>query len=89
MKDRYVTPALLDGLEEWAITVWRRPVAAGHWVIRVQPALIARWVGEVIDFVETGSGSTRPGRLPNPRVTDDGRPAPRVQPEVRGRSVPD
>jgi pimeloyl-ACP methyl ester carboxylesterase len=55
MKDRYVTPALLDGLEGWATTVWRRPVAAGHWVIRVQPALIATWVGEVIDFVETGA----------------------------------
>jgi pimeloyl-ACP methyl ester carboxylesterase len=53
-KDRYVTAALLEGLEEWANTVWRRPVEAGHWVIRIQPANIARWVSEVIDFVETG-----------------------------------
>jgi len=55
MKDRYVTPALLDGLEAWTTVAWRRPVAAGHWVIRMQPALIAAWVEEVIDFVETGS----------------------------------
>jgi pimeloyl-ACP methyl ester carboxylesterase len=72
MKDRYVTPALLDGLEEWAITVWRRPVAAGHWVIRVQPALIARWVGEVIDFVETGSEAPDLAACRIHASTDDG-----------------
>ncbi len=54
-KDRYVTPALLEGLEEWASVVWRRPVEAGHWVIRIQPANVARWIGEVIDFVESGT----------------------------------
>ena len=55
MKDRYVTPALIDGLEAWATTVWRRPVAAGHWVVRTQPTLVAEWVTEVIDYVESGA----------------------------------
>jgi pimeloyl-ACP methyl ester carboxylesterase len=54
MKDRYVTPALLEGLEGWSSTVWRREVDAGHWVIRTQPRQIATWVKQVIDFVDNG-----------------------------------
>jgi hypothetical protein len=54
MKDRYVTPALLDGLEDWATLMWRRPVDAGHWVIRTNPAEVGTWVREVIAFVEAG-----------------------------------
>ena len=52
--DRYVTPALLDGLEEWASSMWRRPVDAGHWVIRSNPDGFAAWVREVVSFVEDG-----------------------------------
>ena len=37
-RDRYVTRALLDGLEAWStLTVWRREVNAGHWVVRTHP----------------------------------------------------
>jgi pimeloyl-ACP methyl ester carboxylesterase len=54
LKDRYVTPALLDGLEDWATLMWRRPVDAGHWVIRTNPAEVDTWVREVIAFVEDG-----------------------------------
>jgi pimeloyl-ACP methyl ester carboxylesterase len=53
--DRYITPALLDGLETWSSLTWRRDVDAGHWIIRTHPGEIARWVGQVIDFVEDGS----------------------------------
>jgi pimeloyl-ACP methyl ester carboxylesterase len=54
LRDRYVTPALLDGLESWSPVVWRRPVDAGHWVIRTHPAEVAQWVSEVIAFVDGG-----------------------------------
>ena len=54
MRDRYVTPALLDGLEEWTSLMWRRPVDAGHWVIRSNPDGVAVWVREVVAFVEDG-----------------------------------
>jgi pimeloyl-ACP methyl ester carboxylesterase len=52
--DRYVTPALLDGLEAWTSLMWRRPVDAGHWVIRTNPDGVAAWVHEVVSFVEDG-----------------------------------
>jgi pimeloyl-ACP methyl ester carboxylesterase len=52
--DRYVTPALLDGLEHWSSLVWRRESDAGHWIIRTHPEQITKWVREVIDFVEEG-----------------------------------
>jgi hypothetical protein len=54
MKDRYVTPALLDGLESWSPLVWRREVDAGHGIIRTHPKEIATWVRQVITFVEGG-----------------------------------
>ncbi|HVA05727.1 MAG TPA: alpha/beta fold hydrolase [Acidimicrobiales bacterium] len=53
-RDRYVMPALLQGLEAWSPTVWKREVDAGHWVIRTHPTEIARWVREVIEFTEDG-----------------------------------
>jgi pimeloyl-ACP methyl ester carboxylesterase len=55
LADRYVTPALLNGLENWSSLVWRRESDAGHWIIRTHPDQVARWVREVIAFVEEGS----------------------------------
>ena len=55
MADRYVTPPLLDGLENWSSLVWRRESDAGHWIIRTHPDQVAKWVHEVIAFVEEGS----------------------------------
>ena len=54
MHDRYVTPALLDGLEAWTSLMWRRPVDAGHWVIRTNPTESPRGYAEVVSFVEDG-----------------------------------
>jgi pimeloyl-ACP methyl ester carboxylesterase len=48
LRDRYVTPALLDGLEAWASELRRRPVDAGHWVIRTDPDVIATAVREMV-----------------------------------------
>jgi pimeloyl-ACP methyl ester carboxylesterase len=54
LRDRYVTPALLDGLEEWTSRMWRRPVDAGHWVIRTNPDVVAKAVEELVAFVDQG-----------------------------------
>ena len=55
LRDRYVSPALLSGLETWTSLMWRRPVGAGHWVIRTNPDDVARWVREVVAYVEDGT----------------------------------
>jgi pimeloyl-ACP methyl ester carboxylesterase len=55
LHDRYVRPVLLDGIEEWTSLMWRRPVDAGHWVIRTHPDQVARWVREVVAYVEYGT----------------------------------
>jgi pimeloyl-ACP methyl ester carboxylesterase len=52
--DRYISPALLEGLETWTSVLWRRQVDAGHWIIHTHPDDIARWVRQVITFVESG-----------------------------------
>lgn len=53
-RDRYVTPALLDGLESWSDRVWRREVPAGHWVVRSHPDGVVRWVRELVEHAEGG-----------------------------------
>lgn len=52
LRDRYVTPGLLDGLEDWTSEMWRRPVDAGHWVIRTNPDFIAAAVRDIVAYVE-------------------------------------
>jgi pimeloyl-ACP methyl ester carboxylesterase len=58
LDDRYVLPALLDGLEEWADVMWRREVPAGHWVVRTHPDEVAAWVREVVAYVDEGNESS-------------------------------
>jgi pimeloyl-ACP methyl ester carboxylesterase len=57
LKDRYLTPALMNGLESWSSLAWRRDVDAGHWLIRTNAADVARWVREVVAFVDDGTES--------------------------------
>jgi pimeloyl-ACP methyl ester carboxylesterase len=65
-RDRFLSPALLEGLEDWASHMWRRPADGGHWLIRTHPDDVARWVGEVVTAVESG---TEPDDLRRLRVT--------------------
>jgi len=53
-RDRYVTSALLEGLEEWTAQLWWRTLEGGHWVIRSDPASVAQSVRELVEFVEEG-----------------------------------
>jgi pimeloyl-ACP methyl ester carboxylesterase len=57
LHDRYVTPALLEGLENWSSLTWRREVDAGHWVVRTHPEELAGWVTEAIEFARRGTES--------------------------------
>lgn len=52
LRDRYVTPALLDGLEDWASEMQPRPVDAGHWVVRTHPDIIAGAIRDFVNYVE-------------------------------------
>jgi NAD(P)-dependent dehydrogenase (short-subunit alcohol dehydrogenase family)/pimeloyl-ACP methyl ester carboxylesterase len=64
-RDRFVTSALLDGLDRWSPETWRREVPAGHWVVRSHADATARWLGELIEYAETG---TEPRGLRRHRV---------------------
>jgi pimeloyl-ACP methyl ester carboxylesterase len=70
MADRYVTPALLEGLEDWAALVWRRESDAGHWIIRTHPEQVAAWVREIIAFVDDGSETDDMARCRVPLPAD-------------------
>ena len=66
IRDRYVTPALLEGIEEIAPRLWRRDIAAGHWAPRTHPDHIAAAVSEFVDHIE---GGPEPRSLRRARVT--------------------
>jgi pimeloyl-ACP methyl ester carboxylesterase len=52
LRDRYVRPRAALGPREVGSLMWRRPVDAGHWAIRTNPDDVARWVREVVAYVE-------------------------------------
>jgi NAD(P)-dependent dehydrogenase (short-subunit alcohol dehydrogenase family)/pimeloyl-ACP methyl ester carboxylesterase len=73
IRDAFVRPVLLDGIEAIAPDLRRRDVPAGHWVVRARPAAVARWIEEHIAEVgsrgvdgeaaarpASGAGATRP-----------------------------
>jgi NAD(P)-dependent dehydrogenase (short-subunit alcohol dehydrogenase family)/pimeloyl-ACP methyl ester carboxylesterase len=68
-RDRFVSVELLDGLDQWVDQLWRRDVAAGHWLQLSHPELVARFVGE---FVELHEGGPESAGLRRSRVTGGG-----------------
>ncbi|QKW36532.1 SDR family oxidoreductase [Actinomadura sp. NAK00032] len=74
-RDLFVSPHLVGGLGERVPNLSLRPVAAGHWVPRSHPGLVARCVAEHVTAVEGGPltaaesrslerARVRPGRAP-------------------------
>ena len=59
LRDRYVTSALLDGLEDWTSELRRRPVDAGHWVIRTNPDIVVASIREFVAYVDRHAASRR------------------------------
>ena len=60
-RDRFIGPALLDGIDALAPRLVRRDVPAGHWVLRSQPDDVARWVAEHVAAAEAGARPSPPG----------------------------
>ncbi|MBP2320895.1 NAD(P)-dependent dehydrogenase (short-subunit alcohol dehydrogenase family)/pimeloyl-ACP methyl ester carboxylesterase [Kibdelosporangium banguiense] len=50
-RDRYMMPALLEDLQQWAPRLWKRKVIGKHWVAAQRPAVIARMAEEFIAHV--------------------------------------
>jgi pimeloyl-ACP methyl ester carboxylesterase len=67
-EDHFVSPALSEGLEQWVPNLWRREVAAGHWLPRTHPALVAEYVSEFVDHIEGGPESPALRRARRPAV---------------------
>ncbi|MTD56975.1 SDR family oxidoreductase [Amycolatopsis pithecellobii] len=52
-RDRYVTPAVTEGLERWVPRLWRRRLHAGHWSTLLREGTqVARMVTELIDHLD-------------------------------------
>ncbi|HKS46897.1 MAG TPA: alpha/beta fold hydrolase [Amycolatopsis sp.] len=52
-RDRYVSPALAEGLQRWVPNLWRRSLPEGHWSALVGNAgPTATMISELIDHVE-------------------------------------
>ena len=52
-KDAYVGAQLFEDLHEWVPELYRRELGAGHWVPLSHPTLLARWIGEFVQAMET------------------------------------
>lgn len=48
-RDPYISPHLFGDLGRWAPDPWCRRVAGGHWLMRTEPAKVARWVRDRIE----------------------------------------
>jgi pimeloyl-ACP methyl ester carboxylesterase len=64
--DHFVSASYYEGANRLAPVLRRRLVAATHWVPRTEPGLIAQWIGEFVDEVETGAATRG---LEDPRVS--------------------
>jgi len=69
-RDRFVSLELLDGLDQWVEQLWRRDVAAGHWLQLSHPELVQRYVSEFVDFIEGGEepAGLHRARVPAPQA---------------------
>lgn len=73
-KDLFVSPHLVGGLSERVPNLSLRPIAAGHWVPRSHPDVIARWITEHITGVQGGPLTAAESRaLSRARVRRDRR----------------
>lgn len=54
IKDKFVTPAMVESCYPYAHNVWRRDVDAHHWVVQSHAEWVANCVSEFVEFAETG-----------------------------------
>lgn len=67
-RDRYVRPAVTEGVGRWAAQAWRRPVDAHHWFPLAAPQLMAAMVCEFVDHLQ---GAPASPALQSARVTSE------------------
>ncbi|MEU8799876.1 SDR family oxidoreductase [Spirillospora sp. NPDC048819] len=73
-KDLFVSPHLVGGLAGHVPNLSLRPIAAGHWVTRSHPDVVARWITEHITGVQGGPLTAAESRaLQRARVAGDRR----------------
>ena len=51
LNDPFVLPPLLRAAEPWCASLWRRPLARGHWAPRTHPGEVAELIEEFIGHV--------------------------------------
>jgi pimeloyl-ACP methyl ester carboxylesterase len=66
-RDRYVRPAVTEGVGRWAAQAWRRPVDAHHW-FPLAAQLMAAMVCEFVDHLQ---GAPASPALQSARVTSE------------------
>ncbi|MEU3443939.1 SDR family oxidoreductase [Streptomyces griseoincarnatus] len=59
--DRFLSPRLHDGLEQWTPRLTRRTLSSGHWVPRSRPDQLATWIADFVTSVEDGRPEGRAG----------------------------
>ncbi|MEV5255596.1 SDR family oxidoreductase [Streptomyces werraensis] len=57
--DRFLSPRLHDGLEQWTPRLVRRTLSSGHWVPRSRPDQLATWIADFVTSVEDGRPEDR------------------------------
>lgn len=57
-RDPFLSPHVYDDLDRWAPRLLRRTLAAGHWLPRARPELLARWIDGFVRDVERGAVPT-------------------------------
>lgn len=74
-KDLFVSPHLVGRLAERVPNLSLRPIAAGHWVPRSHPDVVARWITEHVTGVQGGPlGAAESRALRRAEVGPDRRP---------------
>jgi thioesterase domain-containing protein len=54
-KDRFVSPALSEDLDQWVPRLWRRSIPAGHWsALTEKGSTVARMIREFAERVDAG-----------------------------------
>ncbi len=69
--DPFVSPRLLDGIDEIAPDLTRRDVSGGHWLPRSQPEAVAGWIADHIAAVHVRSTVSPPSTAMTPTAAAD------------------
>jgi len=86
-RDPFVAPGLYSELAARVPNLWRRDLEAGHWTPLSHPDAIARWVSELVDYVEAGEEGKECPSLRRARTHARSERAPRSRKRFDGRLV--